>query len=100
MQIAAISDIHGDFRALKAVWQDIERRGLDANIVLNAGDTVAYGPDTMACIDFVRDPKRNVLSVGGNYDYNVAKFPKKEAKISPEMGPHPARQVQRAEGCQ
>jgi len=91
MRIAAISDIHGDFQSLTTVWSDIETRGLNKGPVLNAGDTVAYGHSTMACIDFVRDERRNIVSVAGNYDINAARFPAREesfrrkwARLRPE----------------
>jgi putative phosphoesterase len=86
MRIAAISDIHGDYRALMAVWADIEARGLDCGPVLNAGDTVAYGRDTMTCVNFVRDASRNIVSVCGNYDGNTAGFPAKQEKFRRKWG--------------
>ncbi len=86
MRIAAISDIHGDLRSLQAVWNDIVNRGLADAPVLNAGDTVAYGPETMACIEFVRDPDRKIVTVGGNYDINVARFPAKEKTFRQKWG--------------
>jgi putative phosphoesterase len=86
MRIAAISDIHGDYQSLTAVWQDIEDRGLNQMPVLNAGDTVAYGHSTMACVDFVRDASHGIISVSGNYDVNSARFPAKEDSYRRKWG--------------
>jgi putative phosphoesterase len=99
LKIAAISDIHADLPSLKIVWRDIEERGLGLRPVLNAGDTVAYGTDTMACIDFVRKVEPPMVIVGGNYDYNVARFPKKEESYRRKWGklrPEKFRALQRA----
>jgi predicted phosphodiesterase len=41
MRLAIVSDIHGNFKALEAVVQDIERRSVDA--VINLGDSLS-GP--------------------------------------------------------
>jgi putative phosphoesterase len=71
---AIVSDIHGNIEAVKSVWSKIGELGLADHLVLNAGDTVAYGDDSAACIDFVR-ANTQIVSVGGNYDYNVAIFP-------------------------
>jgi putative phosphoesterase len=86
MRIAAISDIHGDYASLREIWRDIEERGLSEEPVLNAGDTVAYGPDTMQCIDFVRDVRRRIVSVSGNYDINAAMFPERVGKYEQKWG--------------
>ena len=88
MRIAAISDIHGNGAALEAIWSTLADENLigSRQTVLNAGDTVAYGPDTMACINFVRDPARHIVSVGGNYDVNVSRFPEKRDHYHKKWG--------------
>lgn len=79
MQYAILSDIHADLNALRAVWDTLEQSGLTQRAVLNAGDTVGYGPDPEACVQFLRQ-QPSCVSVKGNYDKNVALFPKCEAE--------------------
>ena len=43
-KIAVISDIHGNFQALSAVLEDIEKQRVDRIICL--GDVVSKGPDS------------------------------------------------------
>ncbi len=85
MQYAVFSDIHGNFAALQAVWNAIEVIGLIDRPVLNAGDTVGYGPDPEACVDFLR-ARPQCASVKGNYDKNVAQFPEREAEYRKKWG--------------
>ncbi len=68
MQIAVVSDIHANIVALKAVAAEIDRAGVDAVYCL--GDTVGYGPDASACVDFLRE--RSWKAVRGNHDEAVA----------------------------
>ena len=68
MQIALISDIHGNIEALDAVLADIDRRVPDATIFC-AGDIVGYGPDPGPCIQ--RLVSRGISSVMGNHDEMV-----------------------------
>ncbi len=79
MQYALLSDIHADRRALHAVWTTLEAVGLTDRPVLNAGDTVGYGSDPEACVQFLRE-RPNIVSVKGNYDKNIALFPEREAE--------------------
>lgn len=85
MQYALFSDIHGNLAALEAVWNAIETAGLIDRSVLNAGDTVGYGPDPAACVEFLR-ARANCVSVKGNYDKNVALFPEREAEYRKKWG--------------
>ncbi len=85
MQYALFSDIHGDVSALKAVWAALEAAGLTDGPVLNAGDTVGYGPDPEACVRFLR-ARPQCVSVKGNYDKNVALFPEREAEYKAKWG--------------
>lgn len=68
MQVALISDIHGNVEALDATLRDIDRRAPGAKIVC-AGDIVGYGPDPGACI--TRLSSRSISSVMGNHDEMV-----------------------------
>ncbi len=79
VQSALLSDIHADLRALTAVWNAFDAEGLTGRPVLNAGDTVGYGPDPEACVQFLREHP-SCVSVKGNYDKNVALFPQCEAE--------------------
>jgi putative phosphoesterase len=79
VQYAVFSDIHGNLAALEAVWNAIETAGLTGRPVLNAGDTVGYGPNPEACVDFLR-AHSDCVSVKGNYDKNVALYPERESE--------------------
>ena len=68
MQIALISDIHGNIEALDAVLADIDKRAPGVKIIC-AGDIVGYGPDPQACIQ--RLAFRSIPCVMGNHDEMV-----------------------------
>lgn len=65
MKIAVISDIHGNYPALKAVLDDVDRRNIKQ--VLCLGDICGYYCMVNQCIDEIRD--RNIISLMGNHDY-------------------------------
>jgi putative phosphoesterase len=67
MNLAVISDIHGNLHALKAVWADLERQAPDW--VMCLGDLVGYGAFPNEVIDFMRE--RSVPVLMGNYDDGV-----------------------------
>lgn len=67
MRVGIISDIHGNIEALRAVFDQLEKRGCDELVCL--GDIVGYGPSPGECIDFLRE--KNVISVKGNHDHYV-----------------------------
>ena len=48
--IAIISDIHGNYKALSAVWDDINQLD-DIEQVICLGDIIGYGPNPCECID-------------------------------------------------
>ena len=85
MQYALFSDIHGNLAALQSVWSALELAGLTDRLVLNAGDTVGYGPDPEACVQFLR-AQPQCVSVKGNYDKNVALFPERETEYREKWG--------------
>jgi predicted phosphodiesterase len=68
VQIALISDIHGNIEALDAVLSDIDQRFPDAKIICT-GDIVGYGPDPGTCIE--RLVSRAIPGVMGNHDEMV-----------------------------
>lgn len=66
-RFAVISDLHGNFIALEAVLQAIDRAGVREIICL--GDIAGYGPETARCIATLR--QRKIRSVRGNHDAYV-----------------------------
>lgn len=87
MQYGVFSDIHGDLKALIAVWKAFEKWGLTegGRPVFNAGDNVGYGPAPEECVQFLR-ARPNVVCVRGNYDKNVALFPEREEEYRKRWG--------------
>ncbi|NMC30100.1 MAG: metallophosphoesterase family protein [Pelolinea sp.] len=71
--IALLSDIHGNLPALEAVCQHAIEHG--AQLFLNAGDTVGFGPFPNECLDFIRIHRFH--SVKGDFDQKVLEFPTK-----------------------
>lgn len=69
MRIAIISDIHGNFVALKAALSDIKRR--EANRIVCLGDVGAIGPQPIEVIEHLRSIR--CPSVMGNTDETLAK---------------------------
>lgn len=67
MNIAVISDIHGNYDALTAVLDRIDALALDH--IYCAGDTVGYGAQPSECISLLRT--RGIVSVAGNHDLAV-----------------------------
>ncbi len=67
MRIAVISDIHGNFEALKTAFLDIQERNADTIICL--GDLTGYGPYPNEVIDFIRE--KRIINILGNYDAAV-----------------------------
>ncbi len=63
-----ISDIHGNYEALKAVLTDADSLRYEYLIVL--GDLVDYGPDPDLVVDEVKSLKPDVI-VRGNHDHAV-----------------------------
>jgi len=68
---ALISDIHGNYEALKAVIADIDAQGADEVYFL--GDVVGYGPEPESCIDLLE--KRCSVFLMGNHDYAMLNVP-------------------------
>lgn len=64
-KIAFISDIHGNFPALQAVWADIKSRGISEIYCL--GDLVGYYCQINEVISFIRD--NHIPCLMGNHDY-------------------------------
>lgn len=70
--IALISDVHGNYEALKAVLREIDKKHIKRIYCL--GDVAGYYSEINECCNELR--KRNVISTMGNHDwYLVAGVP-------------------------
>lgn len=78
-RILILTDIHGNKDALDAVLDDAG----DAETIWCLGDTVGYGPEPVACLEWVRESCAIVLS--GNHDYAVF-----DASILEDFNPNAA----------
>ena len=69
MKFAIITDVHGNFDALEAVLDDIDRRG-DITKIYNLGDNIGVGHETNKVLDaiFERD---DMEIIAGNHDEAV-----------------------------
>lgn len=67
MMIAIISDVHGNYPALKAVLKEIDRLGCQQ--IISLGDVSGYYCMVNECIDEFR--KRNIVNLLGNHDYYI-----------------------------
>ena len=68
MKTAFISDIHGNFEALREVLAEIDRLGVDR--IFCAGDVVGYYSQVNECCQALRD--RDIPCVMGNHDWYMA----------------------------
>ncbi|MBZ0271271.1 metallophosphatase family protein [bacterium] len=64
MRYAVVSDVHGNFEALTAVFRKAEEVGVTG--YLNLGDTVGYYTMPNECVQALRD--RDAISIMGNHD--------------------------------
>ncbi|NNE89538.1 MAG: metallophosphoesterase family protein [Silicimonas sp.] len=74
MRIAALSDIHGNITALRAVLADIERRGITK--IVNLGDTVSGPFDAAGTADLLM--QLDIPTVRGNHDRQLFDRPASE----------------------
>jgi len=70
MNILVISDIHGNFPALHAVYNSFRKTSFD--LIVNAGDLTVYAPFANEVLDWLRE--KNVISILGNTDIKVKKL--------------------------
>jgi putative phosphoesterase len=68
MKIAFISDIHGNYEALKAVLSELDRLGITK--IYCVGDIVGYYTQINECCNELRS--RGIPSVMGNHDWYMA----------------------------
>ena len=66
MKLAIITDIHGNELALKAVLQEIDKRG-DINEIWCLGDMIAMGPDSNEVLDILFG-RSDIRMITGNHD--------------------------------
>jgi putative phosphoesterase len=76
MKIALLGDVHANLPALDAVLAHAEKRGVDQ--IWNIGDFIGYGAYPDEVVKRIRDV--GAISIIGNYDLKVLKFPKKNKK--------------------
>lgn len=62
--IAVISDVHGNFPALKAVLEEIDKLGCEK--IISLGDVAGYYCAVNECIDEFR--RRSIINMMGNHD--------------------------------
>ncbi|MEW6517013.1 MAG: metallophosphoesterase family protein [candidate division FCPU426 bacterium] len=78
MRVAVVADIHANWEALCAVWDDICRQ--QADTVYCLGDVVGYGADPHKCWEWVNAHCQ--LRLRGNHEEGVAR-PEREAGMNP-----------------
>ncbi|MCX7641390.1 MAG: metallophosphoesterase family protein [Elusimicrobiales bacterium] len=91
MRYAIMSDLHGNYEALKAVLFYINSKGINNYII--CGDIIGYGPQPIECINEIRNLK-NIQIVMGNHDAVIAEridvrwfneYAKKSIEITNQM---------------
>lgn len=70
MKYLVISDMHGNWAALRTVLRKVRRKRFDAVLVL--GDLVGYGAAPNQVVEAVRDLGGRVVTVRGNHDKVVS----------------------------
>jgi diadenosine tetraphosphatase ApaH/serine/threonine PP2A family protein phosphatase len=81
MQIAVLSDIHGNLEAFRSVLADIEHRRPPVEEIISLGDALGYGPEPEACINLLREG--GILSIQGNHELGVVQ-PKYRRWFNPQ----------------
>jgi len=76
LRIGLIGDIHSNLPALKATLHTLNEKGV--HLIVNCGDFVGYNAFPEEVIRLCR--LNGILSVIGNYDHKVLKFPKRADK--------------------
>lgn len=82
VRIAAISDIHGNTPALRAVLAEIDRLGAD--LIVNLGDIVSGGVDPRGTLDLLRQ-RTEVVTISGNHERQVLTFPEERMSASDRL---------------
>jgi putative phosphoesterase len=68
-KIAIISDIHSNFSALGAIFDELSTMNIDDIVI--AGDHLCDGPDPNLCIDFIKSKKGKIIK-GNREDYLIS----------------------------
>lgn len=76
MKIALLGDVHANLPALEAVLDHAKQQAVGA--IWNIGDFVGYGPYPDEVVRRLR--REGAMSIIGNYDLKVLRFPKKKEK--------------------
>lgn len=72
MNILAISDIHGNFPALRAVYDSFKNKNISFDLIVNTGDLTVYAPFADEVLDWLQ--AKDVISILGNTDIKVKKL--------------------------
>lgn len=75
VRVALLGDVHANLPALEAVLSDAAARGAEA--IWNVGDWVGYNAFPEEVVARLR--RAGAISIVGNYDVKVLKYPRKEA---------------------
>jgi diadenosine tetraphosphatase ApaH/serine/threonine PP2A family protein phosphatase len=67
LRYAIISDVHGNWEALQAVWHKVEEE--EVNRIIFLGDMVGYGPDPNLVIDDLA--RKADITLAGNHDWGA-----------------------------
>ena len=78
MKVAFISDIHGNYSALEAVFKEIKKLQIEKIYCL--GDIVNYYYEPDKCIDLLR--KNDVISIKGNHEKILLETYKSKIKFN------------------
>jgi len=78
MKVAFISDIHGNYSALEAVFKEIKKLQIEKIYCL--GDIVNYYCEPDKCIDLLR--KNDVISIKGNHEKILLETYKSKIKFN------------------
>lgn len=72
MKIAILTDIHGNYPALRAVFSDIDSRG-DIEHTYCLGDMIGIGPNSNEVLEEIMN-RKDVTAVSGNHEEAVLKL--------------------------
>lgn len=84
MKVALIGDVHANLPALETVLAHARQQGVAA--LWNIGDFVGYGAYPEEVVQRLR--QEGAISIVGNYDLKVLKFPRKKKKWRQSKLPH------------
>jgi predicted phosphodiesterase len=84
MKIAVFSDIHGNYQALTAILDDINKKGIQKIYCL--GDNISIGPNSKECLDLIM--KNNIKMVLGNHEIYFTRGTQIDKKADREQKDH------------